>query len=105
MAVNAKRVKELIAQQGRGKMIGMHNHPTNVMPTGSDYSAASYRGYKFGIVVTHSGEVYKYTPTKSLISSNLFDYTVKKYYNLVVLKSYQKATEYLRKLGASCEKL
>lgn len=103
--VPAEITKEIITEYSRGTIIGIHNHPTNVMPTGSDYSAAGYRGYKFGIVVTHSGEVYKYTPPNSPVSRNLFDYTVKKYYNLGVLKSYQKATDYLRKLGATCEKL
>lgn len=34
-------------------VVGIHNHPTNIPPTGSDFVAAGYRKYIFGIVVTH----------------------------------------------------
>ena len=49
----------------KGKLIGLHNHPTNIFPTGSDFVAAAARGYEFGIVVTHDLKVIRYTgPTK-----------------------------------------
>lgn len=41
-------------------LIGIHNHPTNLPPNGSDFGAAGYRGYKFGMVVCHNGDVYVY---------------------------------------------
>ena len=37
-------------------IIGMHNHPTNLYPTGGDFVSAGARGYVFGVVVTHDGK-------------------------------------------------
>ena len=48
-------------RNNKGLTIGIHNHPTNVMPTGSDFVAAGFRKYDFGIVVTHDGRVFKYS--------------------------------------------
>lgn len=55
-----------------GRIIGMHNHPTNIFPTGSDFVAAASRGYEFGLVVTHDLRVFKYTgPTKHVRAETL----------------------------------
>ena len=77
-----------------GEIIGIHNHPTNVYPTGSDFAAMGYRGYKFGIIVTHSGKVYKYTCGSKPFLPHLFDARVDKYmenpYNLELEKAHAK---------------
>ena len=57
----------------------MHNHPTNVLPTGSDIAAAGYRNYKFGIVVTHEGKIYKYTSGSKPFLPSLLDARIDKY--------------------------
>ena len=57
----SKEETNKIKSKYKDKMIGMHNHPTNILPTGSDfYCGRIQKGYKFGIVVTHDGRVYKY---------------------------------------------
>lgn len=45
----------------KGRIIGMHNHPTNIYPTGSDFVIAASRKYEFGLVFTHDLRVFKYT--------------------------------------------
>jgi hypothetical protein len=45
----------------KGRIIGMHNHPTNIYPTGSDFVRAASRGYEFGLVITHDLRMFKYT--------------------------------------------
>lgn len=56
-----------------GKVIAMHNHPTNIFPTGSDFVTASARGYEYGIVVTHDGRVFKYTGPTKIVSPQTLD--------------------------------
>ena len=62
-----------------GNMIAIHNHPTNIPPSGSDFGVAGYRGYKFGIVITHTGRVFKYECGKDAFLPQLFDGRVDKY--------------------------
>lgn len=57
-------------------IIGIHNHPTNLHPTGSDFVAAGSRKCKFGVVVTHDGRVFQY---KVGSRSEYFNKTVDKY--------------------------
>lgn len=56
-----------------GKVIAMHNHPTNIFPTGSDFVTASARGYEYGIVATHDGRVFKYTGPTKIVSPQTLD--------------------------------
>lgn len=72
-----KKLKEF----PRDRLISIHNHPTNNPPTGSDFGSVGYNGYKFGIVVCHSGEVYKYNVGSVPFTSNLFDKLVDNYRN------------------------
>lgn len=93
VTVTAEEVEELRSKH-YGKTIGLHNHPTNLPPTGSDYGAAGYRGYKFGLVVTHSGKVYKYECGAKPFLPELFDKRVDKYcqtpYNMGVNEAHKK---------------
>ena len=87
--------KESLEIREKGKCIGIHNHPTNIPPTGSDFSASGYRRYDFGIVVTHSGRVYKYAVGNKAFLPGMLDARIDKYtnppYNLSVEKAHIKA--------------
>lgn len=76
-------------------IIGIHNHPTNILPTGSDFAAAGYRKYNFGIVATHEGKVYKYTVGNKAFLPRMLDDRIDKYtnspYNLSIEKAHVKA--------------
>lgn len=61
-------------------LIAIHNHGTNVPPTGADLTSAGYHRYAYGIVCCHDGTVYKYsTKGAKPFTCFLFDNTVDKY--------------------------
>ncbi len=62
-------------------IIGIHNHPTNLLPTGSDFVAAGARGYDFGMVATHNGRVFVYKVGDIPFRSEHFNHTVDKYHS------------------------
>ena len=96
-----KSKAENIRENHFGETIGIHNHPTNVLPTGSDFTAAGYRGYDFGVVVTHTGRVFKYKcgdrPFLSVLLDKKIDKYTQKEYNMTVEDAYKKALNELRK--------
>ena len=77
-------------------LVSIHNHGTNLPPTGADFSSAGYHKYAFGIVACHDGKVYYYSSahTRPFLPT-LIDETVDKYlkppYNLEGIKAAQKA--------------
>lgn len=96
----------VIRSQVKGSLIGIHNHPTNIYPTGSDFAAAGYRQYQFGIVVTHDGRVFKYSVGERPFSPILFDSRIDKYqsapYNMGVEEAHRKAlNEFREEYGVS----
>lgn len=99
-----------IQKKRKGELIGIHNHPTNIYPTGSDFAAAGYRHYRFGIVVTHDGRVFKYSTGKRAFLPSILDDRVDKYtkqpYNLDVGKAHEKALNELKEeYGISWEEI
>lgn len=60
LSVGATSTINKAVEDNRGMLIGLHNHPSNVPPSGADFAASGYRDYAFGLVVLHNGEVYKY---------------------------------------------
>lgn len=82
-------------------MIGMHNHPTNVYPTGSDFAASGFRKYKFGLVITHDGRVFKYRHGDKPFLPSVFDNRIDKYskspYNLGMVEAHLKVIEDFKK--------
>ena len=85
------RIKEYAKTEG---IIGMHNHPTNLLPTGSDFVTAGARGYDFGMVVAHDGRVFLYKVGNKPFRSEYFNRTVDKYvsepYNYDIEKAQRK---------------
>lgn len=74
-----------IIKANKGHTIAIHNHPTNLYPTGSDFITAAQRQYDFGIVVTHDGRVIKYKapvkPTTARQIDDLIDNRLRLAYN------------------------
>lgn len=91
-----------------GELIGIHNHPTNIGPSGSDYQVAYKRSYKFGVIVTHDGQVYKYSANKDILGS-FIDKTIvnvrKSSYNQSEEEIIKKTIERLKGWGITCEKM
>lgn len=90
--------------------IGIHNHPTNIPPTGSDFIAAAYREYAFGLVVTHDGRVFRYTPPTVFVSAKEIDRIIDKavegsYTEAEAMSRYFDAMNELRKFGITWQEL
>ena len=94
-----------------GPIIALHNHPTNIHPTGSDFVTAASRKYEFGFVATHDGRVFKYTPPKKKIDArsldDIIDFHTRHLYNDdEKVEGFKKALdEICRKYGATWEEL
>nr|DAI73246.1 MAG TPA: minor capsid protein [Caudoviricetes sp.] len=62
-------------------LISIHDHGTNLPPSGSDFGSAGYRKYAFGVVACHDGKVFKYSVknarpfTASTIDKKIAEYT------------------------------
>ena len=69
---------------------------------------AGYRGYRFGLIICHNGNLYKYKIEKPF-QKHVFDKNVEKYisppYNLGVEKAFDKVIGELERFGVKCEKL
>lgn len=62
-------------------LISIHNHSTNLPPTGSDFTSNGLHRYALGIVACHDGTVYTYKAGKRIFTAGLFDGRVEKYKN------------------------
>lgn len=95
----------------KGRIIGMHNHPTNIYPTGSDFVVAGARGYEFGIVITHDLKVFKYTPPSTPIDALTLDRIIDKYTRMLYddiekRKGFEKAMQELeRRFGITWQEM
>lgn len=62
----------------KGRKVALHNHPTNIYPTGSDFVTAAAREYDFGVVITHDLRVFVYTPPKQMVDIMSIDAIIDK---------------------------
>lgn len=89
-------------------IIGMHNHPTNIPPTGSDFAAAKARKYKFGLVITHDGKIYKYNASKYFMPylvNKTIENVRRTHYNWDDKRIYEETMKRLKESGLSCQEL
>lgn len=89
-------------------IIGMHNHPTNIPPTGSDFAAAKARKYKFGLVITHDGKIYKYNASKYFMPylvNKTIENVRRTHYNWDAKRIYEETMKRLKESGLSCQEL
>lgn len=110
LGVELTKKQSSIVKNCKMEMIGIHNHPTNLLPNGSDFTAAGYRGYKYGIVVTHDGRIYKYSVGSRPFLPALLDSRIDKYcakeYNLNTREAYEKAlNEFRKEYGISWQEI
>ncbi len=82
-------------------LVSIHNHGTNVPPSGADFCSAGEKRYAFGIVACHDGKVYYYTSAHARpFAPSLIDNTVDKYlspaYNLDRIQAAEKALNSVR---------
>lgn len=66
-------VIKAIADHPRGDLISVHNHPSNIPPTGSDFASVGYNGYGGGVVALHNGEVFYYEVGDTPFMGESFD--------------------------------
>ena len=66
--------KEL--NDSRATLVSVHNHPSNVPPTGSDFGSAISHGYAGGVVALHNGEVYAFELGERPFNGVYFDLKV-----------------------------
>lgn len=57
----SKRMMHMLESKRRKTIIAIHNHPGSTAPSFFDIVAAKQRGYKYGLVVCHNGDIYKYS--------------------------------------------
>lgn len=97
--VLSKKDVDVIRNHKSG-VVAIHNHPTNLYPTGSDFGTAGYRGYDFGVVATHDGRIFKYSTGNTPFRTSVIDRRVDKYasapYNIDIEKAYEKALNEIR---------
>lgn len=72
------KANQMVAQNPNS-LIALHNHGTNIPPTGSDLVSAGRRKYDSGIIVCHNGEVYMYKSGNIPFSSKTFGDMVDNY--------------------------
>lgn len=110
LGVELSKKQSSIVKNCKMEIVGIHNHPTNLLPNGSDFTAAGYRGYKYGIVVTHDGRIYKYSVGNRPFLPALLDSRIDKYcakeYNLNTREAYEKAlNEFRKEYGISWQEI
>ena len=91
-----------------GSLIAIHNHPSNIPPTGSDFSTSYAREYAGGLVALHNGEVYYYKHGHSSFNAREFDAAIKRRRQKGLME--QEATiatleEFSRRFGIQWKKL
>ena len=79
-------------------LISIHNHGTNIPPSGADFGSAGEKKYKFGIVACHNGTVYKYStrnarPFAVSVIDQKIDIYIKPPYNMDVIDAFQRTLQ------------
>ncbi|KXL52002.1 phage minor capsid protein 2 [Anaerotignum neopropionicum] len=74
-----RSLNKAIAESEPFTLISVHNHPTNIPPTGKDFTSNGSHKYNLGIVACHDGTVYTYKSGNKIFTSGLFDKRVEKY--------------------------
>lgn len=95
-----KELKEAMKEHPPYSLVAIHNHGTNVPPSGADLVNAGEKQYAFGVVACHDGSVYYYScrnarPFLPSLMDNTVDKFRRKPYNMDEVSAYKKALEQL----------
>ena len=71
-------VTSAIASAEPGELFAIHNHPSNIPPTGSDFAASGGNGYGGAVACLHSGEVFFYRHGNVPFLASSFDKKVER---------------------------
>lgn len=71
-------IENAVKRSVANDLIGIHNHPSNLPPSGGDIAVAFDRKYKIGVIACHNGDIYIYRQKKE-INSRIYDLAVEKY--------------------------
>lgn len=79
-------------------LVSLHNHGTNVPPSGADFGSAGEKKYAIGIVACHDGTIYKYSTRNARpFAVSVIDKKVDIYmappYNMGVINAFQRALQ------------
>ena len=79
-------------------LVSLHNHGTNVPPSGADFGSAGEKKYAFGIVACHDGTIYKYSTRNARpFAVSVIDKKVDIYmappYNMGVINAFHRALQ------------
>ncbi len=76
----SQKLKRLVDEAEPYSLISIHNHGTNIPPSGADLVSAGSKKYAFGIVACHDGSLYYYTAQKARpFVTSVIDDTVDKF--------------------------
>lgn len=106
----SERLKKRIAEAEPYTLVTIHNHGTNVPPSGADLANSGAKKYAFGIVACHDGKVYYYSAAKARpFTSYLIDDKVDKYleppYNLDAIEAFTRALNGAKDYGIEWREL
>lgn len=95
-----KELKEAMKEHPPYSLVAIHNHGTNVPPSGADLVNAGEKQYAFGVVACHDGSVYCYScrnarPFLPSLMDNKVDKFRRNPYNMDEVSAYKKALEQL----------
>lgn len=71
--VYTQEVLDAIKSHEPGSLISIHNHPTNLPPTGSDFGSQTAHSYGGGVVALHNGDAYYFEQGNDPVSGVYFD--------------------------------
>ena len=89
----SKAMKRMLNNSEPGTIIAIHNHPGSSVPSIPDLMVCMKRGYKFGLVACHDGNIYKYVVNKEKFNPTIaklaLDRMELKGYNDDVIKMFE----------------
>lgn len=105
-----KEMTNMLKSSQDRSIIAIHNHPNSSVPSISDIMVAKERGYKYGLIACHNGNVFKYT-TKENINCIMADAALERINNMLYNKNtvtnfeeeMKKAFENLKDAGVELE--
>ncbi len=92
----SRGITEAVLNEPEGSLFAIHNHPTNVPPSGSDLCASGARRYAGGLVVLHNGAIYYYRHGDLPFGARQFDMMVQSNLNkgMIAVEAYEETLRY-----------